>query len=66
MRTDEMMHFLRLTQPKLVICDLNIVEKVLQSLEITGLQTKIVVFGESPTFETIDKLLIGFESSTFV
>lgn len=60
------MHFMRMTQPKLVICDQNVVDKVLKSLENIGHQSKILVFGEYATLESIDNLLMGFESTTFV
>lgn len=59
-----------MTQPKLVICDQNVVDRVQQSMQTIGYQSKIFVFGECSSeavnIESIDNLLIGFESTTFV
>lgn len=60
------MHFLRMTQPKLVICDQNVLNRVQESLHVVGHTSGILIFGESLTIESIENLLIGFESTTFV
>lgn len=55
-----------MTQPKIVVCDQNVVNRVQQSLHTIGHKSKIFCFGGAEGAESIDNLLIGFESATFV